>query len=161
MLWMHSSMASAVMSDESLARVTTAVAAMRCNSSKLYDRVGGVKPASNGRWRNLLPTIQRALDSAGVVLPEDVRAGDVYQFGVFQGMSIRMLKGMDAFSSSFVWGFDSFKGLPTEDRTSPQTGMWQPGQFKADPRAALRAELGADRIDFVLLPRPRIFFFCC
>lgn len=58
------------------------------------------------------------------------RGGQVYQFGVFGGSSMRML--YEALLPSTLWGFDSFQGMP---RTSnPSIKDWSPGSYATDPR---------------------------
>eukprot|EP00959_Pyramimonas_sp_CCMP1952_P080910 1690127-Pyramimonas_sp.AAC.1 len=47
-------------------------------------------------------------DAAPSLIPD----GDFYQFGVFGGNSLGWL--LPAFPEAFVWGFDSFTGLPEE-----------------------------------------------
>ena len=42
---------------------------------------------------------------------------------------------------------DSFEGLP--DSRAEKTRGWAKGKYAADPRQALTAELGKDRVDFV------------
>ena len=137
---------------ETLTRVLSM--SLVCNVTNHYlhrNRVGSIKATSNGMWRNVLPTIFAALNKAGVRFDDDVERGQLYEFGVFNGRSVRMLHSMRAFSSTFIWALDSFQGLPTEDSSSPrlQSGAWSPGAFADDPRLQLRSEIGADGIGFV------------
>ena len=47
-----------------------------------------------------------------------IRDGDVYQFGVYSGVSIRNIlkKYRELNKITKVWGFDSFCGLPEEKK---------------------------------------------
>ena len=85
-------------------------------------------------WRQLLPHVFAALSQQGSDVT--VRGGDVYQFGVFTGNSMRTLYGFESLRSSRMWGFDSFRGLPDEDlKHSTHTTAFQPGMFSSDPRS--------------------------
>ena len=95
-----------------------------------------------GLWRKLLPHAVSAIDAAAGCnnLALD---GHVYQFGVFEGSSMRMLRQMEPFAKLPMFGFDSFLGLPSNFLGS-ERGLWSPGQFASDPRVRLKRELGRE-----------------
>eukprot|EP00240_Pyramimonas_obovata_P016425 CAMPEP_0118926470 /NCGR_PEP_ID=MMETSP1169-20130426/4141_1 /TAXON_ID=36882 /ORGANISM="Pyramimonas obovata, Strain CCMP722" /LENGTH=264 /DNA_ID=CAMNT_0006868025 /DNA_START=285 /DNA_END=1076 /DNA_ORIENTATION=+ len=70
--------------------------------------------------------------------------GDFYQFGVFGGKSLEWLQ--PAFPGTFVWGFDSFTGLPEEQAGVPAITGWAAGNYAAErfgvSPGALEAKLG-------------------
>ena len=97
---------------------------------------------SCGLWRNLLPHVFTAL--ASVHRPDPTLAnGAVYQFGVFQGKSMRMMRHMEPFANAPMIGFDSFEGLPSSLSRSERS-EWSPGQFAADPRTELQNTIGRE-----------------
>lgn len=60
--------------------------------------------------------------------------GDIYQFGVFSGLSIvDILHGFKSSSLEYnkVWGFDSFCGLPKEEKESLFCPEWDEGEFSS------------------------------
>lgn len=77
-------------------------------------------PRGVSSWRDAIPV---AMKDIGLNA-----SGDIYEFGVFDGGSMFMLKKF--FPHSKMWGFDSFEGLPkTQDDFV--LGEWTPGSFKA------------------------------
>jgi len=117
-------------------RILSAIDGMKCGLSQTWVSIPNVnrrKPRLNcscGLWRNLLPHVFTAL--ASVHRPDPTLAnGAVYQFGVFQGMSMRMMRHMEPFANAPMIGFDSFEGLPSSLSRSERS-EWSPGQFAAD-----------------------------
>ena len=94
---------------------------------------------SDGIWRQQLPAVFSTLQKYGAAVPD----GQVYEFGLFKGASMRMLRGMAPLARARTYGFDSFQGLP--DSIDHGERMWHAGQFRADPRASLLRDL--DRAD--------------
>ena len=84
-------------------------------------------------WREMLPHLPQAVSHA--VAASDLGRGDIYAFGVAQGVSLRMLAR--AFQGSRVFGFDSWAGLPEEDHRSSKMANWVEGSFK--PKASMSA----------------------
>ena len=101
-------------------------------------------PCSCGAWRNLLPSVFAALEAGGDALDATHPHGHVYEFGLFNGASMRLLRRMRPFANAPTFGFDSFQGLPPVQagNGSMEKVLWKQGQFRADPRAKLQAELG-------------------
>ena len=60
-----------------------------------------------------------------------------------------MLHSMPPFNDSFIWGFDSFKGLPLPENNDANKTLWKPGGFAADPRLELLHEWGEHAVGFV------------
>ena len=60
---------------------------------------------------------------------------DIYEFGVYTGRYMRMhtlVLARSGVEYRKFWGFDSFQGLPPEDRHSrPQRVHWREGQYNA------------------------------
>jgi len=81
----------------------------------------------------MLPHLPPAISQA--VAAPTLDRGDVYAFGVAQGVSLRMLAR--AFKGSRVFGFDSWAGLPEEDHRGSQMAKWAEGSFK--PKASMSA----------------------
>lgn len=72
-------------------------------------------------WRESVPE---------VLQHEKLQAkGDIYEFGVFNGGSMQLLR--QHFPDSRMWGFDSFSGLPAEARVDWQNSMFQEGAYAA------------------------------
>ena len=114
---------------------------MRCANELTWIGSRGHK-CSCGLWRKLLPHAIAAIAStAGCsdLTPD----GHVYQFGVFEGRSMRMLRQMEPFAKLPMFGFDSFHGLPGNFLDS-ERDLWSPGQFASDPRVRLKRELGRE-----------------
>lgn len=72
-------------------------------------------------------------------------SGDIYQFGVYSGVSIdNILEVFNKYRQSMVvWGFDSFEGLPKENKEQLYFPEWEQGEFSScdyfdvvDPREA-------------------------
>jgi len=59
--------------------------------------------------------------------------GDVYQFGVARGRSLKKL--VHIFNET-TWGFDTFTGMPRESRGSPTISIWSEGHFSPGGRLA-------------------------
>ena len=58
--------------------------------------------------------------------------GDFYQVGVYSGASIKLiLKKMKDIGVNFknIYGFDSFEGLPVEDKDKFNPDSWYKGRF--------------------------------
>ena len=135
-----------------LRSVMRAVDALTCTTTLANGTVAPIETvhrSERGRylgsfkWRELLPAVFEALDPAMV-------CGDVYQFGVFTGKSVKRLHAMSALKHSRVLGFDSFRGLPEEDtERSTHTTAFLKGMFSADPRTRLRHAVGQDSIEFI------------
>jgi hypothetical protein len=68
-----------------------------------------------------------------------------YEFGIYQGRSMDILSKVLA-KDTFMWGLDSFEGLPA---TSTDQPGWQMGGYSSDPRALLRKSVGKNRVGFV------------
>ena len=92
--------------------------------------------ASDGLWRQQLPAIFSELQKSDIA----VRDGQVYEFGLFRGDSMRTLRRMAPFSHARTYGFDSFEGLP-RDFAQNERRQWHSGQFRADPRSSLLRDL--------------------
>ena len=62
-----------------------------------------------------------------------IQSGDIYQFGVYSGMSINnILQKYNEFNiPTSVWGFDSFCGLPEETKESVIYPEWKTGEFSS------------------------------
>ena len=89
----------------------SAIDSMRCANEQTW--IGSRWHKCNcGLWRKLLPHAVSAIDAAAGCnnLALD---GHVYQFGVFEGSSMRMLRQMEPFAKLPMFGFDSFLGLPS------------------------------------------------
>lgn len=70
-------------------------------------------------------------DTRGYSTQEFLSQGHVYQFGVFNGNSLKKLSGI--YTDSVLWGFDTFEGMPQlSDHSSSHIRAWQPGTFKSD-----------------------------
>lgn len=59
------------------------------------------------------------------------------EFGVYDGRSIRTMRNAlhdasarDSTKYPYVWGFDSFEGLPEEDPSNSKQKDWSPGKYK-------------------------------
>jgi len=103
---------------------------------------------SIGMWRHLLPRVYASMEKLPSEMKTIIETGDVYQFGVYHGMSMRTLRHMKPFATSKIWGFDSFQGLPQPNTSKTrEMARWRRGSFKADPREQLRSELR--NVDFV------------
>jgi hypothetical protein len=57
------------------------------------------------------------------------RDGHVYEFGVFGGHSMREMRAWLG-NETFIWGFDSFAGLPPDDAEKFQQINFQPGRHR-------------------------------
>lgn len=78
-------------------------------------------------------------------------SGDIYQFGVYSGVSIdNILEVLNELKTPLVvWGFDSFEGLPKENKEQLRFQEWEQGEFSScdyldvkDPKeAALKLEI--------------------
>ena len=134
------------------ATANEAIQNMQCtehNNYRYYQRWGSTQVSSSGRWRSLLPVVFNALDHTRGDSNPTVTDGHVYQFGVFKGNSMRMLRKMRAFNESKIWGLDSFQGIPAQQK-SGDFGIprnWAPGAYAADPRTVLSKTLG--KVEFV------------
>jgi hypothetical protein len=62
-----------------------------------------------------------------------IQPGDIYQFGVYSGISIKnLLKKYTEFNiPTNVWGFDSFCGLPKELNEKLHYDVWGEGEFSS------------------------------
>lgn len=60
-------------------------------------------------------------------------SGDIYQFGVYSGVSIdNILEIFNQFRIPLVvWGFDSFEGLPKENKEQLRFVEWGAGEFSS------------------------------
>lgn len=126
-----------------LRHVRDASAAIECANNTFIYRTKKI-PCSCGEWRNLLPSVFAALEAGGDALDATHPHGHVYEFGLFNGDSMRLLRRMRPFANAPTFGFDSFQGLPSVQagNGSMEKVLWKQGQFRADPRAKLQAELG-------------------
>ena len=131
------------------AAIVSARANMVCDNATHYGYQSKQHRATNsGMWRNALPPTFAALASSGLHIDPAIRDGDVYEFGVFRGGSMRLLHSMTAFNKSKLWGLDSFAGLPGLKGINLQ--LWATGKYSADPRTDLLRELGGEtRLGFV------------
>jgi len=66
-------------------------------------------------------------------LMENVPAGDLAEFGVFEGGTTVQLASF----GRKVWAFDTFSGIPEEDFRKYIDWQNPPGKFSADPRKEL------------------------
>lgn len=126
---------------EVLVNARAATSAMRCPSNtqvkgRFKTELNMTNVCSCGRWRFLLPAVFSALQLRGSGLDPTVANGHVYQFGVYKGQSMRLLRQI--FKNSSMFGFDSFEGLPKDVRGKEP---WKPGMFRSDPRASLLRDL--------------------
>jgi hypothetical protein len=88
-------------------RFTTDVQSLRA----LPDPAPDTKPVCSEQHRaNWRYEIMRFAASEGARIPE----GDVFQFGVFNGGSLILLRQFFPQAQHTFWGFDSFEGLPAE-----------------------------------------------
>jgi len=80
-----------------------------------------------GEWRDAcaLPSVVKHFGS--------LKRLEIYEFGVYTGSSIiNIRKGLQALNTSFrLIGFDSFKGLPKDEKNLPGHEHWRPGFFDA------------------------------
>ena len=126
----------------------SAIESMTCGTEQTWANQSGHK-CSCGLWRRLLPHVFAAIGSTmGSTggcdeLTHRLEGGAVYQFGVFDGGSMQMLRHMKPFAKASMFGFDSFQGLPS-DFLASERALWSPGQFSSDPRVRLRHELGRE-----------------
>lgn len=90
--------------------------------------------------RELVPS-----STVGGGLPD----GDIYQFGVFAGASLRRLRGR--FPHTHIWGFDSFEGLPDDPAERfPQLNFREGAyRFPASRMHELTRELGRQRTTLI------------
>jgi len=78
-----------------------------------------------------------------------LRSGDVYQFGVARGRSLKQL--VQLFNES-TWGFDTFTGMPREEHGQPTISIWSKGHFSPggpDANASLARAIGG-RLNWVI-----------
>eukprot|EP00614_Pseudopedinella_elastica_P008948 CAMPEP_0172609082 /NCGR_PEP_ID=MMETSP1068-20121228/29115_1 /TAXON_ID=35684 /ORGANISM="Pseudopedinella elastica, Strain CCMP716" /LENGTH=408 /DNA_ID=CAMNT_0013412523 /DNA_START=1 /DNA_END=1227 /DNA_ORIENTATION=- len=91
--------------------------------------------ARTNDWHRLASAVANALKLHGMGVP----GGQVYEFGIYDGHSMRSLwRTLLPFRNTtkpFMWGFDSFEGLP--DYKEERVGLWKQGQYAADPRDKL------------------------
>ena len=128
---------------EAIKASLSAIDQMSCTRALRNGTVVPIQTVFEGRggslgsfmWRQLLPVVFSALQQGtDITVP-----GDVYQFGIFQGQSMRTLHGFKALHSSRMIGLDSFHGLPDEDlKHATGTTAFLPGMFSGDQREALR-----------------------
>merc|ERR1719433_1527092 len=79
-------------------------------------------------WRLTVRPVLQAMRALGLIdTPED--GADIYQFGVFEGESMRQLR--DEFPAARLIGFDSFQGLPQEAETLPIKPAWRVGAYNS------------------------------
>ena len=89
-------------------------------------------------WRELVPLIYDTLP--GRVL------GPIYQFGVFTGDSMNFLRRQPTFNDTFMYGFDSFEGIPEEaDGYGTQKNFRQGTYNSGDIRDNLTKDLGGPK----------------
>lgn len=132
--WLKRSIGKSISADtfEKLTEYSLGEREMRLTGSNLI-RVPGTtwgelhQPGRVEVWRRLAERI----GSADVLLLE---------FGVFRGVSMRMLAEMFASAGSRFYGFDSFEGLPENWRGAP------PGHFDVGGRPP---QIDDDRVEFV------------
>jgi hypothetical protein len=122
--------------------IDSAIDSMRCANDQTWIGSGRHK-CSCGLWRKLLPHVIAAILKEVGGCNDLMLDGHVYQFGVFEGRSMRMLRRMEPFAKLPMFGFDSFQGLPSNFLDS-ERGLWSPGEFASDPRAQLKRELGRE-----------------
>ena len=104
-------------------------------------RHGGECDFDAGRWRDVLPYIPawkpQSISAAwNVVSPISPTVGEtgetgtneghIYEFGVFNGKSLGQLRYW--YPDVKIWGFDSFEGLPEEDKSDVRQKDWAPGK---------------------------------
>jgi len=92
-------------------------------------------------WRYMVGPVVRSVNARGY---RPRGPGHAYEFGVFAGASMRTLFAQLA--PPFLWGLDSFAGLP--DSREERLQDWTPGRYRADPRAKLAHEFPG-RVGFV------------
>mmetsp|Transcript_68698 Transcript_68698/g.108996 ORF Transcript_68698/g.108996 Transcript_68698/m.108996 type:complete len:341 (+) Transcript_68698:34-1056(+) len=92
-----------------------------------------------GSWRRALPSVLSAVKA--LQLPLHTIPGDVYQFGVYKGDSMKIIQ--KAFHEARLLGFDSFMGLPEEADGHRIDANWTRGGWDSgDVRAELTSQLG-------------------
>ena len=95
-----------------------------------------------GDWHRMIGAVANALKAHNRLVPQ----GQVYEFGVYNGLSMlslwRNLKPIynslykkestatEEEESTFMWGLDSFEGLPKEI-TSEENRVWQASDYKS------------------------------
>jgi len=84
-----------------------------------------IKPSNMGQITTRLNYLNQA--------KKLIKPGDVYQFGVFSGVSIKnILQKYTEFNiNTSVWGFDSFEGLPKETKEKVGYPEWEQGEFSS------------------------------
>jgi len=132
------------------------------NEQVCHRRSVGSKPSTPSQWATFGQWAKHTQDTpAGSnsvawslldAAPMLVVDGDLYQFGVFGGKSLEWLQ--PAFPEAFVWGFDSFDGLPEEQSGVPAIRGWAAGSYDASrfgvTPEALQARLGGnERAQFI------------
>jgi hypothetical protein len=78
-----------------------------------------------------------------------LHTGDVYQFGVARGRSLKKL--VQIFNET-TWGFDTFTGMPRELRGQPTISIWSQGHFSPggpDANVSLARAIGG-RLNWVI-----------
>jgi hypothetical protein len=77
--------------------------------------------------------------------------GHIYQFGVYEGGSMKVLHPI--FPNAFMWGFDSFEGLPdvAGKENDVKQKNFQAGLYKSKvgPQELLAQLGGAEKADFI------------
>ena len=106
---------------------------------------GSWRPATLRCWRMLLPSAMRVARESGVAPEIHSRHPWIYTFGVFQGDS--MYYYGKVFPEAMLLGFDSFTGLPAEQRGEVRRATWNAGTFGLEVGVADRivADLGRHR----------------
>jgi hypothetical protein len=126
--------------------VICAVAAFPVNVVALH-RTWSQKRLTTSRtaWRGQLQGIQKW----GAHLP--LVDGDIYQFGVFNGDSMKELRTY--FPGSTMWGFDSFQGIPSlNDDNDVRQKDFEAGAYKAaiTPESLRRQIAEPERVSFIV-----------
>ena len=91
-----------------------------------------------GNWRNLIiDSIEAARGNMDRFNIMNNLSGQVYQFGVFKGGSVRKI--LNDLAPLRLWGLDSFEGLPASNETA-NIRSWAKGKYSADPRGQIWPE---------------------
>lgn len=125
----------------------------------------GVLPKYSLTWHEMLAPLTHALLHASRIDPAYARfalgTGDAFAFGMAHGHSMPMFRKTLP-TSTRIFGFDSFHGLPAEDDEASKMNGWKQGAFK--PKHSIwvtpaKLELSAGGRPSAIVVRPPPDFF--